>query len=195
MRLGIIGPNGAGKTTLLKLIAGILPPTSGQLHVEGVISPLLSLRLGMEPELSGIENIRLRGTYMGRTRAEIEEKISRIIEFADLGEFIDLPLTTYSAGMTARLAFSIATSFNPDILIMDESIGAGDKQFSAKAAKRLRQFIGRSNIMLLATHNEKMIRDMCNCTFDVKTFEVKPIEPVKADDPGDGSDGLETLAP
>jgi ABC-type polysaccharide/polyol phosphate transport system ATPase subunit len=174
--LGIIGPNGAGKTTLLKLIAGILPPTSGQLHVEGVVSPLLSLRLGMEPELNGIENIRLRGTYMGRSRAEIEKKIPRIVKFADLGEFIYLPLTTYSAGMAARLAFSIATSFNPDILIMDESIGAGDKQFSAKAATRLRRFVGRSNILLLATHNEKMIRDMCNCTFDVKTFEVKPIK-------------------
>ena len=134
-RLGIVGPNGAGKTTLLKLIAGILPPTRGSLHIEGVVSPLLNVRLGMEAELSGIENIRLRGAYMALTRAEIEEKTPQIVEFADLGEFIHLPLNTYSAGMVARLAFSIATSFNPEILVMDESIGAGDKQFSEKAAR------------------------------------------------------------
>jgi ABC-type polysaccharide/polyol phosphate transport system ATPase subunit len=174
-RLGIIGPNGAGKTTLLKLIAGILPLSTGSLHVEGIVSPLLSVRLGMEAELTGLENVRLRAAYMGLTRTEIDEKLPQIVEFADIGEFIQLPLHTYSAGMVARLAFSIATSFDPEILIMDESIGAGDKQFSAKAAERLRQFVNRSNILLLATHNEKLIKDMCNYTFDVKTFEMKSL--------------------
>jgi ABC-type polysaccharide/polyol phosphate transport system ATPase subunit len=174
-RLGIVGPNGAGKTTLLKLVAGILPPSRGSIHVEGVISPLLNVRLGMEAELTGIENIRLRGAYMGLSRAHIESKIPQIVEFADIGDFIELPLNTYSAGMVARLAFSIATSFNPEILILDESIGAGDKNFSAKAAERLRQFVDRSNILLLATHNEKLISDMCNWIFDVKTFEMKPL--------------------
>lgn len=174
-RLGIVGPNGAGKTTLLKLIAGILPVSAGSLYVEGVVSPLLSVRLGMEAELTGLENIRLRGAYMGLNRTEVAEKVPQIVEFADIGDFIELPLATYSAGMAARLAFSIATSFNPEILVMDESIGAGDKQFSAKAAKRLRQFVDRSNILLLATHNEKLIKAMCNCTFDLKTNELKPI--------------------
>ena len=174
-RLAIIGPNGAGKSTLLKLIAGILPPTKGSLRVEGAVSPLLNLRLGMEPELTGIENIRLRGAYMGRTLAEIEEKLPQIVEFADLGDFIGLPLNTYSSGMNARLAFSIATSFNPDILVMDESIAAGDKNFRAKAADRLRQFVDHSNILLLATHSERLVKDMCNSTFDLSTFEVKEL--------------------
>ena len=171
-RLAIIGPNGSGKTTLLKLIAGILPPTSGSIQVEGAVSPLLNLRLGMESELTGIENIWLRGAYMGKTRSEIEGRISQIIEFAELGEFIDLPLNTYSTGMAARLAFSIATNFDPQILLMDESIGAGDKQFGLKAAERLRKFVDQSNILLLATHNERLMKNMCNSILDLKSGEI-----------------------
>jgi lipopolysaccharide transport system ATP-binding protein len=174
-RLAITGPNGAGKTTLLKLIAGIFPPTAGSLHVQGDVSPLLNLRLGMEPELTGIENIYLRGDYMGRKRAEIKDRLPHIVEFADLGEFIELPLNTYSAGMAARLAFSIATSFEPEILVMDESIGAGDNQFASKAAARLRKFVDHSHILILATHDERLMKDMCNSAFDLKTFELRPL--------------------
>jgi lipopolysaccharide transport system ATP-binding protein len=129
----------------------------------------------MEGELTGIENIWLRGAYMGKKRMEIERKIPSIVEFADLGEFIYLPLNTYSAGMTARLAFSIATSFDPQILIMDESIGSGDKQFAQKAAERLRQLVDRSNILLLATHNERLMKDMCSSVFDLKSGEINAL--------------------
>ena len=174
-RLAIVGPNGAGKTTLLKLIAGILPAPKGKIHIEGAISPLLNIRLGMEAELTGIENIWLRGTYMGRTRREIEGKVPEIVAFAELGEFIDLPVNTYSAGMAARLAFSIATSFEPDILLIDESIGAGDKQFADKAAARLRKFVDGSSILVLATHNERLMKKICDRVFDLTTGEISAL--------------------
>lgn len=174
-RLAIVGPNGAGKTTLLKLIAGILPPTRGMLLVEGAVSPLLNIRLGMESELTGRENIWLVGAYMGHMRGEIEKRLAQIVEFADIGEFIDLPIYTYSAGMRARLAFSIATSFEPEILLIDELVGAGDKQFASKAAKRLRQFIDHSNILLLATHNESLMKSWCDSTVDLTTGKIKSL--------------------
>jgi ABC-type polysaccharide/polyol phosphate transport system ATPase subunit len=169
VRLAVVGANGAGKTTLLKLVAGILKPTTGCIRIDGEVLPLLNVRLGMESELTGIENILLRGAYMGRTRAEIEERLPQIVDFADLGEFIELPINIYSGGMIARLAFAIATSFEPEILVMDESIGAGDKQFAAKAAERLRQFVDTSNILVLASHNERLIKQMCNTVLDVST--------------------------
>ena len=136
---------------------------------------MLNLRLGMERELTGIENIWVRGAYMGKTHNEVAEKFQQIIDFADLGEFIHLPLNTYSAGMAARLAFSIATSFEPQILVMDESIGAGDKQFGLKAAERLQQFIDHSNILLLATHNERLMKDMCNSQLNLATGEISAL--------------------
>ena len=174
-RLAIVGPNGAGKTTLLKLIAGILPAAEGAIRVEGVVSPLLNIRLGMEAELTGIENIWLRGAYMGKTRHEIEERLPGIVEFAELGEFIDLPVNTYSSGMAARLAFAIATSFDPDILLIDESIGAGDKRFAEKAAARLREFVDGSSILVLATHNERLMNKMCDRVLDLATGEISAL--------------------
>ncbi len=172
-RLAIIGRNGVGKTTLLKLIAGILPPTRGSIRVDGVVSPLLNIRLGMEAELTGIENIWLRGAYMGKTQRQIEEKLTGIVEFAELGDFIDLPVNTYSRGMVARLAFAIATSFQPDILLLDESVGAGDKQFADKASARLREFVGSSSILVLATHNERLMKKMCDRVFDLGTGKIR----------------------
>jgi len=174
-RLAIVGPNGAGKTTLLKLIAGILPAEEGAVRVEGVVSPLLNIRLGMEAELTGTENIWLRGAYMGKTQHDIQRSLPAIVAFAELGEFIDLPINTYSAGMAARLAFSIATSFEPDILLMDESIGAGDKRFADKAAARLREFVDGSSILVLATHNEKLMKTMCDRVFNLDTGEISTL--------------------
>ena len=174
-RLAIVGPNGAGKTTLLRLIAGILPPTKGTIRVEGAVSPLLRVRLGMQSELTGRENIWLRGVYMRRTPAEIGERLQQIVEFADLGHFIDLPINTYSTGMIARLAFSIATSFEPEILVIDESIGSGDRQFTSKAAERLRRLVDNSNILVLATHSERLMKEMCNSIFDLTTFEMRDL--------------------
>ncbi len=168
-RLGIVGPNGAGKTTLLRLIAGIVSPTAGHLRVEGKVMPLLNVRQGMERELTGIENIRLRGAYLGRKRAEVESRIPQIAEFAELGEFIDMPVNTYSAGMVARLGTAIATSFHSDILVIDESFGASDKAFAAKAAKHLRRYVDTANILVLASHNSKLIRQMCNQIYDLGT--------------------------
>ena len=174
-RLAIVGPNGAGKTTLLRLIAGILPPTKGTIRVEGAVSPLLRVRLGMQSELTGRENIWLRGVYMRRTPAEIGERLQQIVEFADLGHFIDLPINTYSTGMIARLAFSIATSFEPEILVIDESIGSGDRQFTSKAAERLRRLVDNSNILVLATHSERLMKEMCNSIFDLTTCEMRDL--------------------
>jgi lipopolysaccharide transport system ATP-binding protein len=171
-RLAIVGPNGAGKTTLLKIIAGILPSAAGAVVVDGTVSPLLNVRVGMEAELTGIENIFLRGAYMGKTREEVAERVPEIVGFAELGDFIHLPVNTYSAGMAARLAFSIATSFEPDILLIDESIGAGDKQFADKASKRLRQVVDGSSILVLATHNERLMKSMCDRSFDLRTGEI-----------------------
>jgi ABC-type polysaccharide/polyol phosphate transport system ATPase subunit len=174
-RLAIVGPNGAGKTTLLKLIAGILPAAEGAIRVEGIVSPLLNIRLGMEAEFTGIENIWLRGVYMGKTRHEIEERLPGIVEFTELGEFIDLPVNTYSRGMVARLAFAIATSFDPDILLIDESIAAGDKRFAKKAVARLREFVDGSSILVLATHNEWLMKRMCNRVLDLGTGEISAL--------------------
>jgi lipopolysaccharide transport system ATP-binding protein len=171
-RLAVVGRNGSGKTTLLKLIAGILPPSKGTLRVEGAVMPLLRVRRAMEGDLTGRENIRLRGAYMGRARAEIEEKLPEIIEFADLGEFIDLPINTYSTGMVARLAFSIVSSFDPEILLLDESVSAGDQQFAAKAAERLRRLVDSSNILLLATHSSRLMKAMCDSVLDITTGEI-----------------------
>lgn len=161
-RLGIVGHNGAGKTTLLKVLAGVYEPDTGHVDVQGRISSMIDIGLGLDAALTGRENIVNMGRIRGFTTKKILEIMDEIIEFSDMGAFIDLPLKTYSSGMRARLVFSVATSMDPEILLMDEWIGAGDKLFHDKASKRLKDVLTRSRIIVLASHNFNLIKRMCN---------------------------------
>lgn len=161
-RIGIIGHNGSGKTTLLRAIAGIYEPSEGVLSVQGRVATMLSLTLGMENEATGYENIFLRGTIMGLSRGQIEALVDEICEFSELGEYINMPMRTYSSGMSIRLAFAISTSIKADIILMDEWLSAGDKAFAEKAQTRLRKLIDSAKILVLASHSDDMIRKNCN---------------------------------
>jgi ABC-type polysaccharide/polyol phosphate transport system ATPase subunit len=161
-RLGLIGHNGAGKSTLLKLIAGIYEPVSGTIKVEGRVTPLFDAMPGLDGEDSGYENIITSGMLIGMTRQQIEAKIPEIEEFCELGEYLTLPVRTYSTGMTMRLGFALVTALDPGVLLMDEGFGTGDLRFAERAEARMKDFIGRSRIMVLASHSDKTIRSMCN---------------------------------
>jgi lipopolysaccharide transport system ATP-binding protein len=161
-RVGVIGHNGSGKTTLLRLINGIYPPTSGHRHVSGRVGSLIDISLGTDPEATGRENIYLRGSLIGIDRDTLDENISEIIDFSELGDFIDLPLRTYSSGMCMRLAFSISTTIKADILLMDEWLTVGDEQFQSKAEGRINSLLKDSNILVLASHSRELIKKTCN---------------------------------
>ena len=161
-RLGVIGHNGAGKSTLLRVISGVYEPTGGRVEVSGSVSSLIDLNLGMDGEATGIENIYLRGALLGYRRRQLTEKVEEIVDFAGLGGFIDMPLRTYSTGMQMRLAFSIATLAQPDILVMDEWLTVGDVDFQLKAEKRLNARIQNSSILVIASHSPEMIGKVCN---------------------------------
>ena len=158
---GIVGRNGAGKSTLLKLVARVLRPTSGRVWVNGLVVPLLELGAGFHPELTGRENIFLNGAMLGFSRAEMEVKAPRIIEFSELGEFIDAPLRTYSTGMWARLGFAAATDTPPEVLIIDEILGVGDEAFQNKCTARISSFRDKGTTILLVSHNASLISQMC----------------------------------
>jgi ABC-2 type transport system ATP-binding protein/lipopolysaccharide transport system ATP-binding protein len=160
-RVGLVGHNGAGKTTLLRVLAGIYEPGAGTARIEGHIAPLFDISFGMDPESTGYENIVLRGLYLGMTKAEIEARMDAIAEFTELGPFLDLPIRTYSAGMRTRLAFAVSTSIHPDILLVDEGIGAGDAAFLEKANQRLQEFTDKAAIIVLASHSEHLVTQMC----------------------------------
>ncbi len=160
-RTAIVGANGAGKTTLLRIMAGIYEPMEGIVRVRGRISPMLELGLGVDNEASGYENIRIRGLILGLSTREIEEKIAEIAEFSELGDYLDIPVRTYSAGMMTRLMFSIATCFTPEILLLDEWIMAGDTAFRSRAQRRLETFIEKTSIVVLASHNREVCRRWC----------------------------------
>lgn len=161
-RVGLIGHNGSGKSTLLRALAGVYTPTSGTLQVRGRVVSLLDINLGMDPDATGYENIMLRGIIMGLTPAQVRAKMDEIAEFTDLGEYLDMPLRSYSSGMQMRLAFTIATGVEADILLMDEWLAVGDAAFQAKAAKRLNDFISRAAILVIATHSMDLLHSVCN---------------------------------
>jgi ABC-2 type transport system ATP-binding protein len=159
---GLIGQNGAGKSTLLKLVAKVLRPTSGRVWVNGKVAPLLSVGAGFHKELSGRENIFLNGTLLGFTQKQMEGKFDRIVDFSELGEFIDAPIRTYSTGMVARLGFAVATDSKPDILIVDEVLSVGDEAFQRKCFERLESYQSQGATTLLVTHSSERIRRYCH---------------------------------
>jgi ABC-type polysaccharide/polyol phosphate transport system ATPase subunit len=160
-RVGILGFNGAGKSTLLRLLARIYTPTSGQLMVKGTVAPLIEMGAGFNPELSGHDNIMLNGAMLGIRPREMRKKIDGIYEFTGLREFADLPLKYYSSGMYARLAFAIATEVDPEILLIDESLGAGDVIFVDRAKARINELLDRSNLVVIVSHDLGSLNKMC----------------------------------
>jgi ABC-type polysaccharide/polyol phosphate transport system ATPase subunit len=161
-RLGIIGANGSGKTTLLRVFAGVYPPDRGSATIEGSISSFTDIALGMDPESTGWENIIFRCAFMGMTFEQAKRLSPTIAEFSELGEYLDLPMRTYSSGMFLRLAFAISTSIEPEILIMDEMIATGDANFIEKAKRRIRELVDKAHILAMASHDLKLVREICN---------------------------------
>ncbi len=179
-RVGLIGPNGAGKTTLRRVLAGIYEPAYGVVRLDGRTSPLFDVGLGTDPEATGYENIMLRGLLLGLDSDEIRERTEEIADFTELGAHLSLPVRTYSAGMRLRLAFAVSTCIRPEILLMDEWIGAGDARFLEKAEARMNEMIDRSSILVLASHSEALIRRLCTKAVFLDSGRVKAAGPVDA---------------
>ena len=161
-RIGLLGANGSGKTTLLRLLAGIYYPTKGDIKIEGDVSSLININLGIDAEATGRENIKFRAAMMGLTKEKINRINKDIIEFSGLGDFIDLPYRTYSSGMQMRLLFAISTSISPNILIMDEWLSVGDSEFSRRAEEKLNDLINTTDILIIASHSEELLKKICN---------------------------------
>jgi ABC-type polysaccharide/polyol phosphate transport system ATPase subunit len=160
--LGIVGANGAGKSTLVRTIAGILPPTEGRIDVYGRVSTLLALGVGFNKDLSGRDNVRLGGLAAGLARDQLESKYEEIVKFAELGEFMDMPMRTYSSGMYGRLAFSVAVNMDPDILLIDEALSVGDARFRRKSANKMRELCNQAHTIVLVSHALGSIRELCD---------------------------------
>ena len=175
--IGIIGKNGSGKSTLLKIITGVLNPTSGNIDVNGKIAALLELGAGFNPQFTGLENIYLNGTIMGYSKGEMDKKISQIVEFADIGEFINQPVKTYSSGMFVRLAFSVAINVEPDILIVDEALAVGDMAFQAKCISKMKSLMEKGVTVLFVTHDIATIKKMCTRCVYLSSGKIKSIGP------------------
>lgn len=173
--IGIIGKNGAGKSTLLKVISGIMKPTEGKVEVHGNIVPMLELGSGFDVELSGKENVFLNGSILGYSESFLKDKYQEIVDFSELGEFINMPLRNYSSGMVMRLAFSIATVVNPEILIVDEILAVGDADFQMKSKKRMMEMMSGGTTVLFVSHSISQIREMCNKVVWLERGKVKMI--------------------
>lgn len=161
-RVGLLGHNGAGKSTLLRVLSGVFEPSNGNATIKGEISSLIDISLGIDSEATGRENIHLRGGLLGLTRAQIKAQMDEIVEFSELGDFMDMPLRTYSSGMHLRLAFAVSTIVRPQILLMDEWLSIGDEGFKTKAEKRLNDLVQSTNILVIASHSRDLVCHTCN---------------------------------
>ena len=171
--LGIVGHNGAGKSTLLKIIAGILKPTEGTVRVQGTVVPMLELGSGFDYDLTGRENIFLNGAILGYSETFLKEKYGEIVDFSELGRFIDVPLRNYSSGMVMRLAFSIAAMVDPDVLIVDEILAVGDEEFQEKSRRRMMELMGGGTTVLFVSHSIDQVREMCDRVLWLDHGEIK----------------------
>ncbi|MFQ6394797.1 ABC transporter ATP-binding protein [Nocardia sp. KC 131] len=161
-KVGLVGHNGAGKSTLLRLLSGIYEPSRGSARIRGRVAPVFDLGVGMDPEISGYENIIIRGLFLGQTRKQMLAKIDEIADFTELGEYLSMPLRTYSTGMRVRLAMGVVTSIDPEILLLDEGIGAVDAEFMKKARIRLQSLVARSGILVFASHSNEFLAQLCD---------------------------------
>ncbi len=172
-RVGLVGHNGAGKSTLLRLLSGIYEPTRGSARISGKIAPVFDLGIGMDPEISGLENIIVRGLFLGMTAKEMEARVDDIADFTELGDYLQMPLRTYSTGMRVRLALGVVTSIDPEILILDEGIGAVDAAFLNKAKDRLKDLVKRSGILVFASHSDEFLFELCDSAIWMDEGHVK----------------------
>lgn len=180
-RLGLVGPNGAGKTSLLRVLAGVYEPTGGWISVEGSVIPLLDINLGIDYESTGYENILLRGAVLGLERHDMRALTDEVSEFTGLGNYLEVPVRTYSSGMVLRLSFSISTSVTPEILLLDEFFSVGDAAFLEKAERRLNELISKAGILVFASHSQDLIRRLCNKVLWLDKGEIRAlgeVEPV-----------------
>jgi len=180
-RVALIGHNGAGKSTLLRLLSGIYEPTGGSAQVEGRVAPVFDLAVGMDPEISGYDNIMVRGLFLGMTREQMEARVDDIAEFTELGDYLTMPIRTYSSGMRVRLALGVVTSIDPEILLLDEGIGAVDADFMRKARARLTDLVSRAGLLVFASHSNDLLRDLCDTGVWLEHGEIRmqgPLEDV-----------------
>ena len=178
-RVALVGHNGAGKSTLLRLMSGIYEPTRGRARVVGKVAPVFDLAVGMDPEISGLDNILIRGLFLGMTRKQMESRVDEIAEFTELGDYLDMPLRTYSTGMRVRLALGVVTSVDPQILLLDEGIGAVDAEFLAKARDRLKELVDRSGMLVFASHSDEFLADLCSTAIWMEHGTIKEHGPLR----------------
>jgi ABC-2 type transport system ATP-binding protein len=178
-RVALVGHNGAGKSTLLRLMSGIYEPTRGRAVVHGKVAPVFDLAVGMDPEISGLDNILIRGLFLGMTRKQMEARVDDIAEFTELGDYLSMPLRTYSTGMRVRLALGVVTSIDPEILLLDEGIGAVDAEFLAKARARLFELVDRSGILVFASHSDEFLADLCDTAIWLEHGRVREQGPLR----------------
>jgi ABC-2 type transport system ATP-binding protein len=172
-RVGLVGHNGAGKSTLLRLLSGIYEPTRGVAEINGRVAPVFDLGVGMDPEISGFENIMIRGLFLGMSRKQMEGRVDDIADFTELGDFLHMPLRTYSTGMRVRLALGVVTSIDPEILLLDEGIGAVDAAFLEKSKKRLSELVERSGLLVFASHSDEFLRELCDTAIWMEHGRIK----------------------